>query len=313
MTYVKNEWMKLWAKKGTWVMLAISMLLVLIPAIVIKIYDDSSEHTAEERKTANEKAIVQIEKNLDDETIPDNVKADMEEEKTMAKYRLEHDLPSSDATTLDGFMGSSLDMTSLFISLFTIIVAAGIVSQEFGTGTIKMLLTRPVARWKILLSKLLTSILFGLLLYLVTVVLSATLGAILFGTDIGVDLSIVDGVVKEENGLVNFFKSLALSFGSFFMSIFFAFMIGSIFGSSSFAVGITLVITFMGSAILALLSRYEIVKYIWITNDLSQFAPGEFKMIEDLTLPFSLTINIVYAIIFLAVSFIYFMKRDVTA
>lgn len=313
MTYVKNEWMKLWAKKGTWVMLIISILLVVIPAIVIKVYNDSSENTQEERKAANEKAVAQLENSLADETTPDNVKIEISEEKTMAEYRLQNDLPSSDAMTIDLFMGISLDITSLFISLFAIIVAAGIVSQEFGTGTIKMLLTRPVARWKILLSKLLTPIIFGLLLYVVTVTLSAILGAILFGTDVGVDLSIVDGVVKEENALVNYFKSLALSFGSFFMSIFFAFMIGSIFESSSFAVGITLVIFFMGSAILNLLSKYEIIKYIWITNDLSQFAPGKFKIIEDLTLPFSLTVNAIYAIIFLAVSFIYFMKRDVTA
>ena len=45
------------------------------------------------------------------------------------------------------------------VVLLTVIVAAGIVASEFSQGTIKMLLSRPVKRWKILTSKYLTVIL----------------------------------------------------------------------------------------------------------------------------------------------------------
>ncbi|UZN01022.1 ABC transporter permease [Lysinibacillus sp. MHQ-1] len=48
------------------------------------------------------------------------------------------------------------------VTLFTVITAASIVSSEFSTGTIKMLLTRPMSRAKVLTSKLLTTFLFGL-------------------------------------------------------------------------------------------------------------------------------------------------------
>ena len=59
---------------------------------------------------------------------------------------------------------SSLGGTVL---LLTVIVAAGIVASEFSQGTIKMLLTRPVKRWKILLSKFLTVNLFGMFLMVI--------------------------------------------------------------------------------------------------------------------------------------------------
>lgn len=312
MKYINNEWMKLWSKKGTWAMLILTILLVIIPGIIFKAINDP-ETTSEQRKAANEKDIKFYQSFLDDEDMTEEDKAYFTEEIMMAEYRIEHDLPSVNAITFDQFMWICLDIGTLFISIFVIIVAAGIVSQEFSTGTIKMLLTRPVSRWKILLSKLLTTIIYGLLLYVVSIAFSALIGIILFGTDVSVDLTVVNGVVEEQSTLENYFKTLTLSFGSFFMSIFFAFMIGSIFGSSSLAVGLTIVITFMGSSVVSLLSKYEFMKYIWISNKLSQFAPGQTVLIPDLTLSFAISVNVVYAIIFVALSFIYFMKRDITA
>lgn len=312
MKYINNEWMKLWSKKGTWAMLIISILLVIIPGIILKVMFDP-ETTSEQRKAANEKEIEFYQDFLEDEDIAEEDKVQFAEQIMLAEYRIEHDLPSVNSITFDMFMSFCLDITALFISIFVIIIAAGIVSQEFSTGTIKMLLTRPVARWKILLSKLLTTILYGLFLYIVSIAFTALLGFILFGTEVSVDLAIVDGIIEEQSSIGNYFRALALSFGTFFMSIFFAFMIGSLFGSSSFAVGITIVINFMGSTIVSLLSKYEFVKYIWIANKLTQFAPGQEKLFPDLTLPFSITVNVIYAIIFLAISFIYFIKRDVTA
>ncbi|WP_249661959.1 ABC transporter permease, partial [Lysinibacillus fusiformis] len=67
------------------------------------------------------------------------------------------------------------------VTLFTVITAASIVSSEFSTGTIKMLLTRPMSRAKVFTSKLLSTFLFGLFLYAVNVVVSALVGVRLFG------------------------------------------------------------------------------------------------------------------------------------
>ncbi|MBL2346484.1 ABC transporter permease, partial [Klebsiella pneumoniae] len=57
---------------------------------------------------------------------------------------------------------------TLFIPLLVMIVAIDIVSGERSDGTMKMLLTRPIRRWKILLSKYVTMLFFiSLILFLV--------------------------------------------------------------------------------------------------------------------------------------------------
>ena len=93
----------------------------------------------------------------------------------------------------------------------------------------------------------------------------------------------------------------------------FAFMIGSLFGSSTLAVSLSLFILLMGQTATMFLSQYEFAKYIWLSNDLAQFVGEGTPIISDITFSFAVIVNIVYAIIFLAVTFIYFMRRDITA
>lgn len=311
MKYVKNEWMKLWAKKSSWVMLIIMLILVVGPAAMMKYYDEPVNN---EWKEMLQQENIEYQNMLQDETILSEDKAYFQESIIMNEYRITNDVPPQMSTTIDSFMNFILNLSGMFATLFAVVVAAGIVSSGFSTGTIKMLLTRPVARWKILLSKLVTTIFYGLFMYVIAIVASAIIGIILWGATVSTPLEMIDGVVKEVNVWESYFELLTLSFSDFFMSIFLAFMIGSVFNSSSLAVGLTLFISFMGALVVGLLSKYEIAKYIWITHtDLTQYATGSSPMIEGLTLPFSLTMNVIYAVLFLVVTFTFFMKRDVTA
>lgn len=210
-------------------------------------------------------------------------------------------------------MELSITISVALISIFAIVVAAGIISSEFSSGTIKMLLTRPVARWKILLSKLATTILFSLALLAVSLAFSALLDVLLFGTEKAVTLSILDGQVVAQEVENTYLENIPFSFASLLMTIIFAFMIGSLFSSSTLAVSLSLFILLMGQTATLFISQYSFAKYIWFANDIGQFGPGNSPIIEDLTFTFSIIINIIYAIVFLAITFIAFMKRDVTA
>lgn len=312
MQFVKNEWMKLWSQKSTWIMLFI-MLAILGLITGLNKYFETAQGTAEERRVENEEQLKHYSDLLASEDFSEEEKANFADQVKLIEYRIEHDMKSEDAMTFNAHMDFSLQLTLMFISVFTVVVAAGIVSSEFNTGTIKMLLTRPVARWKILLSKLVTVILYGVSLYVVSVAFSALLGFILWGTDTSVTLSIVDGVVVEESNTSLYFETLLYNAASIFITILFAFMIGSLFGSSTLAVGLSLFILLMGTTITMFLAKYEFAKYIWFANDLTQFTTGSVQIIEGITLPFSITVNAVYSIIFLVVTFLYFTKRDVTA
>ncbi|WP_145453457.1 ABC transporter permease subunit, partial [Staphylococcus epidermidis] len=62
--------------------------------------------------------------------------------------------------------------------LFVLIIAAGIVANEFSWGTIKVLLVKPYKRWKILLSKYIAVNLFLLLMLILLFVFSGIAGAV---------------------------------------------------------------------------------------------------------------------------------------
>ncbi len=309
---IQNEWMKLWHKKGTWAMVAMLILVILVPGAIMKYYEVKS--TDEGSWQELEQQAIQANKEmLASDDLMEEDKARYEEQIAISEYRLANDAPSQKDNSLASFMSFTSGMLTL-VTLFTVITAASIVSSEFSTGTIKMLLTRPMSRAKVLTSKLLSTFLFGLFLYAVNVVVSALVGLVLFGMGTGVELEIVNGVVVEKAVWGDLAYHYLLSGGDFVMSTLFAFLVGSVFRSSSLAIGLTMFLSFTGGMIVMFLSRYDIVKYIWLTHsDLTQYEHGGGSMIADVTMPFSLTVLAVYAFLFLVISYTTFMKRDITA
>ncbi|WP_342557694.1 ABC transporter permease [Lysinibacillus sp. FSL P4-0201] len=309
---IQNEWMKLWHKKGTWAMVAMLIVVILVPAGITKYYEVKSP-TEGSWQDIEQDAIQSYKETLAGEDLTEEDKAYFQEQMAISEYRLANDAPSQKDSSLASFMSFTSGMLTL-VTLFTVITAASIVSSEFSTGTIKMLLTRPMSRAKVLTSKLLTTFLFGLLLYVVNVVVSALIGLVLFGMGTGVELEMVNGQVVEKAVWSDLAYHYLLSGGDFVMSTLFAFLIGSVFRSSSLAIGLTMFLSFTGGMIVMFLSRYDIVKYIWLTHsDLTQYEHGGGSMIADVTLPFSLTVLAIYAVVFLVISYSTFMKRDVTA
>lgn len=312
MQYVKNEWIKLWAQKKSWAILFI-MLLIIVSNVALTKYFDEPQNTKEDRIEANKAIIAEYEALLMEENIREADASLYEGEILKAEHRIENNYRTDSAVTFSSFMESSNMFITTFISIFTVVIAAGIVSTEFSTGTIKMLLTRPVARWKILLSKLVTTILYGVTLLVIGLGLSAIAGVVLFGTDSSPVLELVNGAVIEQETVSSFFKTLCFSSASTLMTILFAFMLGSIFGSSTIAVALSLFVLFMGTTISIFIAKYDFAKYIFFANDLSQFSSGNTPIIPDLTVGFAVGVNIIYAIVFLVITFSYFTKRDITA
>ena len=312
MQYVKNEWIKMWSQKNAWIMLIITIAILSLVTGLNKYFDDPSA-TTEERLASNEAYLENLKTwaSYGEDTPEDT--AYYNDEFAKVDYRIANDLPSEETMSRSENNNFLLSISIMMVSIFTTVIAAGIVSNEFGTGTIKMLLTRPVARWKILLSKLVASIFYGLVLLVIACAFSALLSFVLFNNDNAITLSVVNGQVVQQAMENTYFELIGYSLASMVMTTIFAFMIGSLFGSSTLAVSLSLFILLMGQTATMFLSKYEFAKYIWFANDLTYYAPGSYPMIEGLTLGFSVVVNIVYAVIFLAITFGYFMKRDVTA
>lgn len=308
---IQNEWMKLWHKKGTWVMLVFLVLFIVGPGMMMKYQDAKNAEDTTWQETVQQQMKFYKDILAGEDLSEEDIKS-FEERIAIFEYRLANNLPIQLETTVYSFMSFASNWVML-ITLFTVVLAASIVSSEFSSGTIKMLLTRPISRTKVLTSKLITVFLYGILLLIVNIGVSALTGFVLFDAAMSVELEMVDGEIVEKAVWGDLAYSYLLACGDFVMSTLFAFFIGSVFRSSSLAIGLTMFLSFMGQMIVSLLSNYEIVKYIWITHtNLNQHVTGNL-LVEDITMPFSLAVLAIYAVLFTVMSYLSFMKRDVTA
>jgi ABC-2 type transport system permease protein len=312
---VINEWVKNFRKAGTYVMIG----LILVMIIGIGAYQKYEEIKNESSSTIEWQQELQQQVEADKTLLKENDNANIESitERRLAinEYRLENDLSPSPETNIWSFVSDANAAVTL-AGLFTIIIAAGIVSSEFSGGTIKLLLVRPIKRSKILLSKYITVVLYGIFYLAIIYVFSCLLGAILFGfpsSDIP-HLAYTDGQVVERNMAVHLIGEYLLNSIDLLMVATMAFMISAVFRNSSLALGISLFLLFMGGTVTILLaSKFEWAKYILFANtDLTMYTDGT-PFIDSMTLGFSITILIVYFILFHLLAFGVFKKRDVSA
>lgn len=310
MKLVQNEWMKIWHKKGSWVMLILTVaaLFVLLIGTKSLFASEQQNMTWQQEQQASIKQMKEDIASGEYNTMPDSLKS-MKEEIELAQYRLDHNLQPVTSNSTVGFINNSSSLIT-FVSLFSIIVAATITSFEFGSGTIKMLLTRPISRWKILLSKLLTTLIFSISLGVVTYVLAIALGYIFFNSS-AVNLEFVNGQIVQTNIFTESLSSYALSYPDIIISILFAFMIGTVFNSSSLAIGLTLFFTLGSSILVVALANFKIIKYFWFSVSNLKAIIEKTYFIKDVTLPFAITVLSVYAILFLVISFWKFMRQDI--
>ncbi|PLS01262.1 ABC transporter permease [Neobacillus cucumis] len=312
---VKNEWMKIFRRPGTIVMIAILVLSLALVGIIIKSQQNNMD-------TQQDKNWQQILKEENDALKQQMAKSQTEMEKkyfqkeiAINDYRIKHKIPPKEKYTVWSFVKDSSQLIVL-AGVFIIIVSAGIVASEFNWGTIKLLLIRPINRTKILLAKYVTVLLFALLMLAILFIFSSILGAVLFGMpDKAVSyLNYSNGHVSEQNIVVHLLISYGLSSIDMIMLVTMAFMISSVFRNSSLAIGLSLFLLFTGSQFTALLAmKFDWAKYLLFANtDLTQYYEGT-PMVEGMTMTFSIIMLFLYFALFQFLAFYVFKKRDVAA
>ncbi|MDQ0245018.1 ABC-2 type transport system permease protein [Bacillus fengqiuensis] len=206
-------------------------------------------------------------------------------------------------STMWDFALSSVNLLWI-VQVFAVIIAGDIVASEFSWGTIKLLLIRPATRAKILFSKYIAVLFFTWTIMFVLFLSSLLFGLIFFG--------------MGEGGLFMFGKVTSmycLQFIEILMMVTFAFMISTVFRSSSLAIGLSIFLTFMGKPVVDILYHFDFEwgKYVLFANtDLSPYFSSGDPMFPGMSLGFSILILLVYFTLFQALSWFVFMKRDVS-
>jgi len=304
---VQNENMKIFRRVGTKVM----FLLLLVVVVVIGLFSRflfADEMDAQQQTDAG----ISVELQEENEDLPDEVRIQMEDQMTLQNYYETEGIEVLTSEHAWNFIITNAQ-TIAFVTMFTVIVAAGIVASEHSNGTIKLLLIRPVKRWKILLSKWTATIIFSIVMLIALIFFSFIVGAVLFQFDFGPNrwVSVVGGEIRDWHILQYAFTVYGLYFIELIIMTTFAFMIGTVFKNQSLAVGLSLVSLFMGGQIVYLLSQYEWIKYVLFSNTYLMQYVDQNPMIEGMTLPFSIVMLLGYFLLFMAIAMITFSKRDV--
>ncbi|WP_239254858.1 ABC transporter permease [Listeria ilorinensis] len=345
---LKNEWLKLFKRKSSWIMQIILVVIVALMAIMMfsitKITSDSSDpaakgggitaYTNENGQQVSEEDYYRsfdgngktnyhaVQLSLQDSvnTLKEQLKQAPESEKEQIQNQIDYYQGYIDAgekplamndfsnASFFGSLGSSATVATILV----VIVASTIVAFEFSGGTIKLLLVRPYSRSQILVSKYLICIAYAILSSITLFLSSFIFSFILPKASLFLPLSPNTGATTA------FTQALQLSGSNFILMLLFltiAFLFSTVVRSQALAVGVGIGILFSGS-ILASLLPLAIAKYDWLKwllfnlLNLNQAVMGN-TVAGGLAI-WQIIIGIfVYIALLLILTFTIFRKRDV--
>jgi ABC-2 type transport system permease protein len=323
---VQNESMKLLRRRRFLVVVLI--LAILIPIFTYAQY--KSVLTAQERlgtsdwRALLQQQIVDTQNRLASSRLPEEWREFLKIRVQQQQYYLDHNInPMAPGapTFARGFMDQAV---SLFLPMIIVVLAVDLVSAEFSEGTIKLLLTRPVRRWKVLTSKYLTLLLFISLTVLMTLILAYLMSGVVFGYS-GWDMPVLTGFIIEGSELntsqvfmVPQWQYLFMQYGlGWFVCVVvgtITFMVSVLVRSAAAGMGIMMAALISGTILTQMASSWESSKYLFVVNlQLTDYLAGTLPPIRGMTLPFSLAVLSVWALIALIVAYVVFIRRDVTS
>jgi ABC-2 type transport system permease protein len=238
------------------------------------------------------------------------------------RYYLEHNVNPSEPgapTFVRGFVESGIH---LLLPLMMMVIAADLVSSEHSAGTVKLLLTRSVRRWQILLSKYITLVFSVSFIILMFGLLSTFISGIVFGfqgwtAPVIMGFS-VDAGQLDTSGvhLVPQWEYILMEFGlAWFVSLVVAtitFMFSVLVRSTAASMGIMLACLIAGTILSSMVASWESAKYLFMVNlELIDYLEDAAPPIEGMSLGFSLLVLLIWGAAALTVSFISFTRRDV--
>ncbi|WP_343338393.1 hypothetical protein TPELB_05420 [Terrisporobacter petrolearius] len=239
-------------------------------------------------------------------------------------YGLENNISDlNDVRDARSVVDGTYEIYIILAIVMVIIMGGGIIASEFSKGTIRLLLIRPVSRWKILLSKLLSILLVGFsIVALGTGILYITSGYV-FGFDAYKIplLETVNGSIIHIDFMKFLISKVLLSSSSLLFISVLVFSISTLAKNTALAVGISMILYLgVGPTVDLLIS----MKQTWVINTLIPYINASyFRLIpmtsQSLEQGFGLQMQynwgaiqlLIASLIMLVITFVVFVKKDV--
>ena len=266
--------------------------------------------------------ISDLKSKLNNPTIPDSRKNSINIQIDQYQYYLDHNLNPITPSAGKFSVNFAQQSVFMFLPLLIIILAGDSVSGEFSTKTIKVLLTRAVPRWKVLLSKYLALLILFSIVVLETAILSVVISGIMFNNwgfnePVATGFKAISGKLDASDVVKVFqWQYIILVYSlDWFVCIAvgtISFMVSVLVKNTSTSIGIMMASLIGGGFLQFFLSDWALVKYFFVSNlNLPQYLTGSYQPISGMTLTFSTIILCAWSIGALIISFYVFTKKDV--
>ncbi len=327
---IQNEIFKMLLKKK--MILIVVLLIAFIGLFVygeqyvyrsaVERFETMAENGTFDWRILTEQQITRLNERLDSAYIPESGLQSIEIQIEQLEYFIENNInpitPSAARFTVD-FAEQSL---VLFIPLLILILGADLVSGEFSKRTIKVLLTRAVPRWKILLSKYIALLMMTTLVLLLMGLIATLVSGIYFrywgfNEPIATGFRLINGSLDARNVImITRSQYMVLIYAlAWVVSVVIAtiiMMVSVLVKTTASAIGIIMATLIGGQFLQYFLSEWPIAKYFFVSNlDLSKYMTGSYQPIEGMSLVFSIGVLLSWAAVSLLISFIVFIKEDV--
>jgi len=321
---VRNETMKVWRKRRFLVILG--LLVVLIPIFTYAQWKAAETFRAQsgtdDWRIRAETQINDYNSRLGSPRIPEEWKRTLRVEVQRLQFHLDHDVDPSAASGVTFAREFAENAIGLFLPLMVMVIAADLVSSEHAQGTIKLLLTRPVRRWKVLASKYAALSVYVTLTVLAAALLAYLISGAAFGyggwrvpvltgfavTSAGVDTTNVHAVEQW----LYLLMTLGLVWFSCMVVGALGLMVSVLVRSTAAGMGVMLALLIAGSILANMASSWTQAKYFFMVNlNTVVYLSGQSPPIPGMTMTFSLIVLAVTALVSVVVSFGVFTRRDV--
>ena len=223
-------------------------------------------------------------------------------------------------TTLNEIITNNITLISIII----VVIAGGIVANEFQKGTIRLLVIRPSKRWKILLSKFLAVISLTIIFGVITYIMSFITCGISFGfKELFInDLSVVGTQVVKTSYIASTISALFIQLIPIIFIALGAFFLSTITNNTALSVGLSIFVL-MGSNLammILLMLKFPFIDLTFLPYlNFNQFVPmNKITLLDNYlmyqiyyTFPKALLVLGIWGVILYTISNIIFTKKDI--
>ena len=328
---VKNEVIKIVYKKRVFIIFGILLILVILFAYGQYYTVNKNKEQLEKRigisqtydwKMLTQQQIINQKNRLESAYVTENEKASINVRISQLQYAIDNNTNPIDTNAARFSIAFMEQAIYMFLPLLIIMLAADMVSGESTNGTIKLLLTRVVPRWKILLSKFIALVMLELVVLAFTLLASIIVAGLFFGfggwmEPVTVGFKVIGGKL-DSSSVINLpqWQNIVLVYAlAFFVSLVIgciSFMVSVLVKSTATSIGIMMSTLVGGTFLSFFLSDWDIIRYFFMVNlRLTDYLSGNVQPIDGINMSFSIIVLAVWGIGALSVSFIRFTKQDI--